>query len=112
MEIYDTEEEQLDALKRWWKENGQSTIVGLVAGIAIILGWNYWQDHKKTQAGLASALYSQLIQDMASSKKDSAEKIAERIKEQYPKTEYAAYSGLLQAKLKFSKVTWIKLSRF
>ncbi len=100
MEIYDTEEEQLDALKRWWKENGQSTIVGLVAGIAIILGWNYWQDHKKTQAGQASALYSQLIQDMASSKKDSAEKIAERIKEQYPKTEYAAYSGLLQAKLK------------
>ena len=100
MEIYDTEEEQLDALKRWWKENGQSTIVGLVAGIAIILGWNYWQDHKKTQAGLASALYSQLIQDMASSKKDSAEKIAERIKEQFPKTEYAAYSGLLQAKLK------------
>lgn len=118
MEIYDTEEEQLDALKRWWKENGQSTIVGLVAGIAIILGWNYWQDHKKTQAGLASALYSQLIQDMASSKKDSAEKIAERIKEEYPKTEYAAYSGLLQAKLKVqqgdmdkAKVTLIEIAK-
>ena len=100
MEIYDTEEEQLEALKRWWKENGQSTIIGLVVGIAIILGWNYWQDHKKTQAGQASALYSQLIQSMATAKKDSAEKIAEQIKEQYPKTEYVAYSGLLNAKLK------------
>jgi predicted negative regulator of RcsB-dependent stress response len=100
VEIYDTEEEQLEALKRWWKENGQSTIVGLVVGIAIILGWNYWQDHKKAQAGQASALYNQLNQAIASDKKDSAEKLAERIHEQYPKTQYAAYSGFFLAKLK------------
>jgi len=100
VEIYETEEEQLDALKRWWKENGQSTIIGLVLGVAIILGWNYWQDHKKAQTEQASALYSQLIQAIGADKKDSAEKLAERIQEQYPKTEYAAYSGLLLAKLK------------
>ncbi len=100
MEIYDTEEEQLEAVKRWWKENGQSTIVGLVLGIAVILGWNYWQEHKKSQAGQASALYSQLIQAIGTGNNDSAEKLAERIKEQYPKTEYAAYSGLLLAKIK------------
>ena len=103
MEIYDTEEERLDALKRWWKENGQSTIVGLVLGIAIILGLNYWQEHKKTQAEQASALYNQLIQAIGAEQKDSAEKLAERIKEQYPKTEYAAYSGLLLAKLKIQQ---------
>ncbi len=100
MEIYDTEEEQLEAFKRWWKENGQSTIIGLILGIAIILGWNFWQDHKKSQAEQASALYSQLIQAIGEDKKDSAEKLAERIQENYPKTEYAAYSGLLLAKLK------------
>ena len=100
MEIYETEEERLDAAKRWWKENGQSTIIGLVVGIAIILGWNFWQDHKKEQAGQASALYGQLIQAVAADKKDSAEKLAERIQQQYPNTEYAAYSGLLLAKIK------------
>ncbi|MDD5633549.1 MAG: tetratricopeptide repeat protein [Methylococcales bacterium] len=100
MEIYETEEEQLEAVKRWWKENGQSTIIGLVVGIAIILGWNFWQNHKKEQTGQASALYGQLIQAVAADKKDSAEKLAERIQQQYPKTEYAAYSGLLLAKIK------------
>lgn len=100
MEIYDTEEEQLEALKRWWKENGQSTIIGLILGIAIILGWNFWQDHKRAQAEQASALYSQLIQAIEADKKDSAEKLAERIQEHYPKTEYATYSGLFLAKLK------------
>jgi len=100
VEIYETEEERLEAVKRWWKENGQSTIIGLVLGIAVILGWNYWQEHKKAQAEQASALYSQLIQAIATDKKDSAEKLAERLQEQYPKTEYAAYSGLFLAKLK------------
>ena len=100
MEIYETEEERLEAVKRWWKENGQSTIIGLVLGIAVILGWNYWQEHKKAQAEQASALYSQLIQAIAADKKDSSEKLAERLQEQYPKTEYAAYSGLFLAKLK------------
>ena len=100
MEIYDTEEEQVEALKRWWKENGTASIVGLVAGIVIILGWNYWQDHKKGQAEQASLAYSQLLKAVAEDKKDSAEKQAERIQEQFKSTEYAAYSGLLQAKLK------------
>ena len=108
MEIYDTEEEQLDALKRWWKENGQSTIVGLVVGIAVVLGWNYWQGHKKTQAEQASALYSQLIQAIGAEKKDSAEKLAERIQEQYPKTQYAAFSGLLLAKIKVQQGDLVK----
>ena len=100
MEIYETEEEQLDAVKRWWKENGQSTIIGLVLGVAVILGWNYWQDYKKTQTEQASALYGQLIVAVGADKKDSAEKLAERIQSEYPKTEYAAYSSLLLAKLK------------
>ena len=100
MEIYETEEQRLEALKRWWRENGQSIIIGLIFGIAVILGWNFWQGHKKSQAEQASALYSQLIQAIKEDKKDSAEKMAERIKEQYPKTQYAAYSGLMLAKLK------------
>lgn len=100
MEIYDTEEEQLDALKRWWKENSKSTLVGLGLGITIILGWNYWQEYKKGQAEQASALYDQLLKASEADKKDSAEKLAQRIQEQFSSTEYAAYTGLLQAKIK------------
>lgn len=100
MEIYDTEEEQVEALKRWWKENGTSTIVGLVMGMVIILGWNYWQDHKKAQAAQASATYDQLLKALDDDKKDTVEKLSERMQQQFKDTEYAAFSGLLQAKLK------------
>ncbi|MGZ4969716.1 MAG: YfgM family protein [Methylobacter sp.] len=117
MEIYDTEEEQVEALKRWWKENSTSTIVGLVMGIIIILGWGYWQDHKKAQAAQASATYDQLLKALDGDKKDSvaatapgspaalppsmeAEKLAERLRQQFKGSEYAAFSGLFEAKLK------------
>jgi len=100
VEIYDTEEEQVEALKRWWKENSTATIVGLVMGIVIILGWNYWQDHKKAQAAQASAVYDQLLKALDEDKKDTVDKLAGRMQEQFKGTEYAAFSGLLQAKLK------------
>ncbi|HEY8218731.1 MAG TPA: tetratricopeptide repeat protein [Methylobacter sp.] len=117
MEIYDTEEEQVEALKRWWKENSTATIVGLVVGIVIILGWNYWQDHKKAQSAQASATYDQLLKALDENKNESVaatapgspaalppsmevEKLAERVQEQFKGTEYAGFSGLFEAKLK------------
>lgn len=100
MEIYDSEEEQVEALKRWWKENATATIVGLAMGIVSILGWNYWQDYKKERAAHASATYGQLLKALDEDKKESAEKLAERMQEQFKGTEYARFSGLFQAKLK------------
>ncbi|WP_162853362.1 YfgM family protein [Candidatus Methylobacter oryzae] len=100
MEIYQTEEEQVEALKRWWKENSTSTIVGLVMGIVIILGWNYWQEHKKTQAAQASATYDQLLKALDEDKKESVDKLAGRLQEQFKGSEYAAFSGLFEAKIK------------
>ncbi|WP_411726002.1 YfgM family protein [Methyloglobulus sp.] len=100
MAIYDTEEEQLEGLKRWWKENGTSTVVGIAIGIAIIVGWNYWQEHKKDQANQASAIYDQLLKAAETDQKDSADKLAKRLQEQFTGTSYAAYGGLFQAKFK------------
>jgi len=98
--IYETEEQQLEALKSWWKENGTSTLVGLTIGIAVILGWNYRQDYKKDQANQASALYDQLLKATEIDQKDSADKLAKRLLEQFPGSNYAAFAGLFQAKLK------------
>ena len=100
MEIYDTEEEQVAAIKRWWKENGTSTITGIVAGVILIAGWNFWQSYTKDKAKNASALYEQLLDSISTEKNESAEKIAERITEQYGSTAYATYAALLLAKTK------------
>lgn len=58
MADYDTEEEQLEALKAWWKENGHAVIAGIVLGAAALFGWKYWQDYRVEKAENASAIYA------------------------------------------------------
>ena len=33
MEVYTTEEQQVEVIKEWWKENGTSVIAGTVIGL-------------------------------------------------------------------------------
>jgi len=103
VEIYETEEEQLEALKRWWKNNGTASIVGFVLGIAIILGNNYWQAYQKEQLELASDLYVELSKAVAANNKDNVEKLASRLQTEFASTHYSAYGELMLAKFKVSQ---------
>lgn len=100
MAIYDTEEEQVEALKVWWKENGRSLIIGAIVGTVFILGWNFWQTYKQEQALEASVLYGQLLVLTDQEKVASASKIATQLIEQFPGSNYANYATLMLAKLK------------
>ncbi len=102
MEIYDSEEEQVAALKAWWKENKNSVIVGAILGVTLIVGWDYWQSYKLKQSEEASALYSELLKFVAKDNKESAEKVSEQIVSKYDATAYATYAPLMQAKVKVS----------
>ena len=93
VEIYNTEEEQVQAIKQWWKENSFSIIAGIVIGIAVLSGYNYWIKNKQSQAQQASVIYSQIL----SSSDDKANN-TEILKSDFSNTPYAALAGLLLAK--------------
>lgn len=103
MAIYDSEEEQLEALKGWWKENGASTIVGVAVGIALITGWNYWRSYKQEKVAQASETYSQLVKSFEANNQNAIEPLSKRLHDEYGDSIYAAYEGLQQAKLKVQK---------
>jgi len=100
VEIYETEEEQVAAIKRWWKENAVSTIVGIVVGVVVIVGWDFWGTHNRDKANQASALYDQL--QISSSKKnnESVAAISKKLDIEHADSAYASYSALLLAKTK------------
>ena len=93
MEIYNTEEEQVQAIKQWWKENSFSIIAGIVIGIAVLSGYNYWIKNKQSQAQQASVIYSQIL----SSSDDKANNTG-ILKSDFSNTPYAALASLLLAK--------------
>jgi len=55
MEVYETEEQQVEAVKKWWKENGTSLIIGAVIGLSAIGGWKYYQSEEEVHRIQASA---------------------------------------------------------
>ena len=61
MATYETEEEQVEAIKKWLKENGFSVLTGIAVGFALLGGWRWWQDHSAEQAQQASAIYEQML---------------------------------------------------
>ena len=93
MDVYKTEEEQVQAIKHWWKENFVSLIAGIVIGAVILFGYKYWTENKKIQAQQASNIYSQILL----SKNDKA-KGALELQSNYAGTPYAALATLLLAK--------------
>ena len=100
MEIYETEEEQVAALKDWWKANGTSVITGVIAALLIVAGWNFWQSYQKDKMSQASSLYEQLVQAQQAGKIESVDKIASRLSTEYSSTAYGTYALLFQAKAK------------
>ncbi|MBM4200610.1 MAG: tetratricopeptide repeat protein [Gammaproteobacteria bacterium] len=100
MEDYLTEEERVEALKRWWKENARSVLFGVGFGALIVAGWNVWQSRQQQTAEQASAMFQQLLKADDDKQPDAALKLSERLIEQFPSTSYALYGRLFGAKYK------------
>jgi predicted negative regulator of RcsB-dependent stress response len=98
VDLYDTEDQQLDTIKKWFNENGRPILIGLVIGIGCVLGWNGWQSNKTAQAREASDLFQELLKAADSANQDSLVKLSERIKNDYPDSPYGTYASFFLAK--------------
>lgn len=102
-EIYDSEQEQVEALKRWWKENGTTVLVGLVVGLGGVFGWTAWQDYQRTQADAASGLYQRQSTELAAENYAESDKAGAALREEFPSSGYAGLSALVMAKSAFEQ---------
>ena len=99
MAIYDLEEqEKLDALRAWWKDNGRTVLLAVLAfavTIAAVQGWRYYQ-HRKTLG--AAELYAQLLQGVQAKDAKKVQDAAAAIMKDYPSGGYATLAALTAAK--------------
>ncbi len=99
-----SEEEQLEVVKRWWKENGTSLIAGAVLAAAGVFGWNAWQNYQEGKSEAASARYQQLINMTAGTTLEedqlsAAQALIDELTDDYGNTLYAELAQLLEARL-------------
>ncbi len=99
VDVYASEEEQVAAIKKWWKENGTSVILGIVIGSAALFGWRAWQGQISAKGEQASMIYSQLEQQLSGSKSEDAMLTGKQLMQDFPGTPYASFAGLKLAKV-------------
>jgi len=63
IQIDNTEEEQVEQIKKWWNSNGKQIIAGAVIGLAGIFGWNTYTDYQDNQSLEARSLYLNYASD-------------------------------------------------
>lgn len=100
MATYDLEEqEQLDALKAWWKRWGNWTMLGVAIVLSAAAGWRYWQHQNATQSLEAGVVYGQLTRAMQQNDAKTSRTLAATIIDKYARTAYAPRAALLLAKI-------------
>ncbi len=101
MSQYETDDEKVEAIKKWWKENGTSVVAGVVIGLAVVFGWRGWTGYRDSVGAQASAGFEQLLTSANQGEIESATKQAELLRQDYGSTPYAALGSLVAAKVRY-----------
>ncbi|KAB7628404.1 YfgM family protein [Alkalilimnicola sp. S0819] len=97
MADYSSDMEQVEALKRWWSENGRSIIAGAVIAIVGLLGWQQWGAYQDQQALDASNEYLAFLEQLRGDAPDGGLGRGERLIEKHADSPYAALAALWMA---------------
>ena len=102
MSQYDLEEqEQLAALRAWWRDNGTLVTATIAALLLAFAGWRGWNYYQSSQSAQASTLYESVQQAARTGNLKLVQESAGAVIEHYPRTAYAAMAALVSAKAHF-----------
>lgn len=98
MSMIDThEQEQLDALKSWWKDNRKWLISTLAIALLAYTAVTFWKNYQGRQAAEASTLYAEVLKQVASNDAKRINDSVAALVEKYSNTAYAPRAQLLAA---------------
>jgi predicted negative regulator of RcsB-dependent stress response len=98
MEGYATEEQQVDALKKFWQKRGK-LIITLISLIAITLGvMKYYKHHNSVKAINASNVYQNMLNGFSKKNMQTIKTNASLLHEKYKSTAYWPYATFTLAK--------------
>ena len=99
--MVESDEEQLEVLKNWWKENGRSIVIAIALAFFGFFGFQSWETKIKSSGENASAIYQQLLDlnlQETDKKDDAVFELGKKLKADYEGSIYAVLGSLVIAK--------------
>jgi predicted negative regulator of RcsB-dependent stress response len=100
MDTLTTEEQQIAAIKQWWKENGSSIVTGVVLGLAVLFGGKAWFAYQERNAQSASNIFAVMMNALQNGDALNAGEKAGMLLADYGSTPYAALGALALARVR------------
>ena len=96
---YDLEEqEQLESLKHWWRDNGNMVTWIAIVVLLAVAAWFGWKNWQRKQAGEASVLYEQVQKAVEGKDVEKIKRAAADMEDKFGGTAYAEMTALAAAK--------------
>lgn len=106
MQVYQSEDEQIEAVKKWFRDYGKTVVTGIVVAGLLVFGAYSWQQRQHHQQEVASVDYQNLIETMRQLEikstpetRATAKHLADTLKKDFSTTTYAQFAALFKAKL-------------
>jgi predicted negative regulator of RcsB-dependent stress response len=104
---YQSEEEQIEAFKQWWVDNGLKLVAAAVIIVGGSFGWQGWQGAQEEQSQQGSAIYTGMIDTVKTSveapltdeQQQAVSEAVSQLKEEFSDSGFAHLSALVSAKL-------------
>jgi len=105
--VAETDEEQIEVIKAWWSENGNSLIVGVVVALAGVFGYRAWENSVIESTEAASSLYEsmtsavvgQKISELPNETLASTRVLGNQLKIDFQDSAYAHFGALQMARI-------------
>lgn len=103
MSVYMTEDEQLEAIKKWWKRYGNLVTIALSVVFLCVAGYRYYNWHQDKVTQQASNAYESMMVALSNHNVKSVRAYANELINGYNKTVYADVAHMTLAKIYIEK---------
>jgi predicted negative regulator of RcsB-dependent stress response len=98
MEAFETEDQQVEAIKKWWRENYKLVIIIVIGAVAGILGSQYYQENKILNAEAASDNFNAVLSAVDNKQSEIVADRTALLQKDFKSSPYSAQATLLLAK--------------
>ena len=95
------DQEQLDNIKQWWAQWGNTVVTALTVVALAIAAWNGWKWYQAKQGTEAAVAFEGFQKILAGKDAKKTSAAADALVQQYPRTAYASLGALNAAKAAF-----------
>ncbi len=103
MSRYETEEEQVQAIKDWWNKNGTQLLSLILVVVVAFAGWRYWTNSQYVASANASSMFELLQAQYQNDKFGEVSREALKLMQEQPESPYASGAALLHATFSYKK---------